>query len=79
MDPRGDGGPWEDIKRLIKCVVTINATVTQVAKGARIQSLNPMQYSLGDMVVLDHYGAKSSAGPWPNVPLSIERRGEFNK
>ena len=33
MDPRGDNGPWEDIKRLINYVVTINATYTQAVKG----------------------------------------------
>ena len=33
VDPQGDGGPWEDIKRLINYVVTINATYIQVAKG----------------------------------------------
>ena len=26
VDPRGDGGPWEDIKRLINYGVTIDAT-----------------------------------------------------
>jgi hypothetical protein len=33
VDPRGDGGPWEDIKRLINYAVTIDATYTQDAKG----------------------------------------------
>jgi hypothetical protein len=33
VDPRGDGEPWEDIKRLINYVVTIDATYTQVVKG----------------------------------------------
>ena len=33
VDPRGDGGPSEDIKRLIDCVVTIDTTYTQTAKG----------------------------------------------
>ena len=33
MDPRGDGGPWEDIKHLISYAVTIDATYTQAAKG----------------------------------------------
>jgi hypothetical protein len=33
VDPRGDGGPWEDIKRLINYVVTIDVTYTQAAKG----------------------------------------------
>ena len=33
MDPRGDSGPWEDIKRLINFVVTIDVTYTQAAKG----------------------------------------------
>ena len=26
VDPKGDGGPWEDIKRLINYAVTIDAT-----------------------------------------------------
>jgi len=26
VNPRGDGGPWEDIKRLINYIVMINAT-----------------------------------------------------
>ena len=33
VDPHGDGGPWEDIKRLINYAVTIDATYTQDAKG----------------------------------------------
>jgi hypothetical protein len=33
VDPKGDGGPWEDIKRLINYVVTIDATYTHDAKG----------------------------------------------
>ena len=33
VDPKGDGGPWEDIKRLINYAVTIDATYTQDAKG----------------------------------------------
>ena len=33
VDPRGDGGPWEDIKRLINYAVTIDAMYTQDAKG----------------------------------------------
>ena len=33
VDPWGDGGPWEDIKRPINYVVTIDATYTQFAKG----------------------------------------------
>ena len=28
VDPQGDGGPWEDIKRLINYVVMIDATYT---------------------------------------------------
>jgi hypothetical protein len=33
VDPRGDGGPWEDFKHLINYAVTIDATYTQDAKG----------------------------------------------
>ena len=33
VDPRGDGGPWEDFKRLINYAVTIDATYTQDAKS----------------------------------------------
>ena len=33
MDPKGDGGPWKDIKRLINYAVTIDATYTHDAKG----------------------------------------------
>lgn len=33
MDPKGDGGPWEDIKHLIHYVVIIDATCAQAAKG----------------------------------------------
>ena len=33
VDPRGDGGLWEDIKRLINYAVTIDVTYTQDAKG----------------------------------------------
>ena len=33
VDPRGDGRPWEDIKRLINYAVTIDATYKQDAKG----------------------------------------------
>jgi hypothetical protein len=33
VDPKGDGGPWEDIKRLINYAVTIDATYTHDAKG----------------------------------------------
>ena len=33
VDPRGDGGPWEDIKHLIHYAVTIDATYLQDATG----------------------------------------------
>ena len=33
VDPKGDGGPWVDIKHLINYAMTIDATYTHDAKG----------------------------------------------
>ena len=35
VDPKGDGGPWEDIKHLIHYVVTIDNTYAQTTKTER--------------------------------------------
>jgi hypothetical protein len=54
VDPRGDGGPWEDIKRLINYGVTIDAMYTQDAKGRD----NDKSHS-------DAPVAKTHGNPWP--------------
>ena len=41
MDLNGDGGFWEDIKRLIHYALIIEATYAQAAKGERTSSLDP--------------------------------------
>ena len=62
VDPRGDGGPWEDIKRLINYAVTIDVTYTQDAKGRNNDKSNS-----------DAPVAKTNGNTWPIIDKKSRR------
>ena len=62
MDPRGDDGPWEDIKRLINYAVTIDATYTQNTK------VRDNEKSHSDASV-----AKTNGNTWPIIDKKFRR------
>jgi hypothetical protein len=52
VDPKGDGGSWEDIKRLINYAVTIDATYAHDTKGRdndKSQSTVSVAKSIGNI------------------------------
>lgn len=54
MELKGDGGLWEDIKRLIHYAVIIYATYAQAANGERTSRLDPTRCIQLDMSEVRH-------------------------
>ena len=74
LDVEGDGGPWEDIKRLIYYVIINDATYAQATIGRKGTQPRFDTMQQEDMLNIDLCVEKGLVGHHPTAPTFTRRR-----